>query len=65
MKEKKYKHSFARRLTRWVMVVLFVMMSALGYLTYETIRSMIVYFSANTFHTTMQASAQLISNSST
>ena len=59
---KKYNSSFAHRLSRWVMLVLFVMMSALGYLTYETIRSMIVYFSANTFHTTMQASAQLISN---
>ena len=59
---KKYNVSFARRLTRWVMLVLFVMMSALSYLIYETIKSMVVYFSANTFHTSMQASAQLISN---
>ena len=59
---KKYNNSFARRLTRWVMLVLFVLMSAVGYLTYETTRSMVVFFSASTFHTTMQASAQLISN---
>lgn len=29
MNRKKYNRSFARRLTQWVMVVLFIMMSAL------------------------------------
>ena len=60
---KKYNHTFAQRLTRWVLLVLFVMMSGLGYLLYETTKSMVVFFSANTFHASMQSSAYLISSS--
>ena len=60
-KERKYNRSFARRLTRWVMLVLFVMMSGLGYLIYELSKSIVVEVSANTFHSNMQSSALAIS----
>jgi hypothetical protein len=35
MKSKKYNRSFARRLSWWVMLVLFIMMSGLGFLIYH------------------------------
>ena len=60
MKKKKYKHSFARRLTRWVMVVLFVMMSALGYLIYHLSEEFIVESSASLFHSNMKSSGKII-----
>lgn len=61
MKEKKYKHSFARRLTRWVMLVLFIMMSALGYLIYKTAKGFMVEVSAYTFHNSIKSSGNAIS----
>ena len=60
MKHKKYKHSFARRLTRWVMAVLFVMMSALGYLVYHMAEEFIVESSASMFHSNMKSSGKII-----
>ena len=61
-KDKKYKRSYARRLTRGVMLVLFVMMSGMGYLIYHLSKDIVVDFMANVFHTNMQASARYISN---
>lgn len=61
-KAKRYNHSFASRLTRWVMLVLLIMMSALGYFIYEMSKSIVVEFSVNTFHTNMQASSKFFSN---
>ena len=60
MKSKKYNHSFARRLTRWVMLVLFIMMSGLGYLVYMLAKSLMVEGSANAFYSTIQASEKSI-----
>ncbi len=62
MKEKKYKHSFARRLTRWVLLVLLVMMSALGYLIYYSIKDIVVEFSGNTVHNSMEMTGEIISS---
>ena len=60
--KQKYNRSFARRLTRWVMLLLFVMMSGLGYIIYGMSKSIVVYYSVNTFHTNMQASARFFSS---
>ncbi len=62
MKDKKYKHSFARRLTRRVMLVLLVMMGALAYLIYHVSSSVVVGVNGDNFHSSMQASAMTISN---
>jgi len=62
MKDKKYKHSFARRLTRTVMLVLFVMMGALAYLIYHLSSSIVVSVDGENLHNSMQASAMTISN---
>ena len=56
MNEKKYKHSFARRLTRWIMLVLFIMMGTLAYCVYEVAKSFVVHNSAQSFHSSMQSS---------
>lgn len=61
MKEKKYNHSFARRLTRWVVLVLFVMMSGLGYYIYLISNSLLVEVNGNNFHSSMQSSGKTIS----
>ena len=60
MNRKKYNRSFARRLTRWVMLVLFIMMSALGYLIYKLAKSIVVEMSADAYHADMLASASTI-----
>jgi len=62
MKDKKYKHSFARRLTRRVMLVLLVMMGALAYFIYHVSSSVVVSVNGSNFHSSMQASAMTISN---
>ena len=61
MKKQKYNRSFARRLTRWVMLVLFVMMSALGFVIYDMADSFLVEFSGSTVRSNMQSSAANIS----
>lgn len=55
MKDKKYNRSFARKLTRWVMLVLFIMIGGLAYLIYDLTKSIVVEVSANTFHSTMNS----------
>ena len=62
MKDKKYKHSFARRLTRRVMLVLLVMMGALAYFIYHVSSSVVVSVNGSNFHSSMQASAMTIIN---
>jgi len=62
MKDKKYKHSFARRLTRRVMLVLLVMMGALAYFIYQVSSSIVVSVNGSNFHSSMQASGMTISN---
>lgn len=60
MKNKKYNRSFARKLTRWVMLVLFIMMGGLAYLIYQLTKSIVVEVSANTFHSSIQSSGKSI-----
>ena len=62
MKDKKYNHSFARRLTRWVMLVLLIMMGGLAYLIYDLTRSIVVDVSASTFHNSMISFGKSISD---
>ncbi|MBQ6432973.1 MAG: SpoIIE family protein phosphatase [Bacteroidaceae bacterium] len=64
-KARKYNMSFARRLTRWVMLVLFIMMSALGYLIYQMTKSVVVEVSGGTFHSNMNVSAMTINKEMT
>ena len=60
-KEKsKYTRSFARRLTRWVMLVLLVSMGGLSYVAFNLVKSVIVYVAGGVFHSSMQASGASI-----
>ena len=59
---KKYNHSFARRMTLWVMLVLFVMMCALAYFIYELSKNIVVDENASTFHSSMKTSGSNISD---
>lgn len=59
---KKYNHSFARRMTLWVMLVLFVMMCALAYFIYELAKGIVVDENASTFHSSMKTSGSNISD---
>ena len=56
MKKNIYKHSFARGLTRWLMLVLFVMMAGLAYLIYEVVKMSMVEIVALNFHDIMELS---------
>ena len=60
MKKNIYKHSFARRLTRWLMLVLFVMMAGLAYLIYEVVKMSMVEIVALNFHDIMELSEKNI-----
>ena len=60
MKNNIYKHSFARRLTRWLMLVLFVMMAGLAYLIYEVVKMSMVEVVAVNFHDNMELSEKNI-----
>ena len=62
MKKNIYKHSFARRLTRWLMLVLFVMMAGLAYLIYEVVKMSMVEIVALNFHDNMEMSEKSICN---
>ena len=61
MKEKKYNHSFATRLSRWVIFVLLIMMGGLSYLLYG-FKDFVVDASANSFHVGMRSSDRAINN---
>ena len=60
MKKNINKHSFARRLTRWLMLVLFVMMAGLAYLIYEVVKMSMVEIVALNFHDIMELSEKNI-----
>ena len=62
MKKNIYKHSFSRRLTRWLMLVLFVMMAGLAYLIYEVVKMSMVEIVALNFHDNMEMSEKSICN---
>ena len=62
MKKNIYKHSFARRLTRWLMLVLFVMMAGLAYLIYVVVKMSMVEIVALNFHDNMEMSEKSICN---
>ena len=62
MKKKKYNHSFARKLTRWVMLVLFIMMSGLAYLFYVLVKELMVENNADAVHVSLQAYGNSISD---
>lgn len=53
-KNKKYKHSFARKLTLWVMLVLLIMMGTLAYFIYYLVKEIVVDYTATTVHISMQ-----------
>ena len=58
--EKKYNRSFAARLSRWVMLVVLVMMAGLAYLLFDTVKTSIVEISGNNFHSSMRSSDRAI-----
>ena len=60
--KKKYNHSFARKLTRWVMIVLFIMMGGLAFLIYQLTSSTLVAINADSFHSVLQSYGKSIEN---
>lgn len=62
MKAKKYNHSFARRLTRWIMMVLLVMMGALGYVIYGGTKALIVGICGEMAHGDIESAVKTISD---
>ena len=62
MKKDKYKYSFARRLTRWVVLVLFIMMTGLAYISYLMTKSLMVETSADAFYNSIQSSGKSITD---
>ena len=62
MEKKKKNHSFATRLSRWVMLVLLVMMGIISYVFYDVCVGEIVSIMGNNFHGSMQSSDICISD---
>ncbi|MBO4891341.1 MAG: SpoIIE family protein phosphatase [Prevotella sp.] len=62
MEEKKYNRSFAGRLSRWVMLVLLIMMCGLSYLIYTSQKASVVELSASSFHTNMKSTVRFIND---
>ncbi|MBO4820181.1 MAG: SpoIIE family protein phosphatase [Prevotella sp.] len=62
MKKKKYNRSFARKLTRWVMLVLFIMMSSLAYIVFHITKQIVVEVCGETFHSNLRSSGLGISD---
>ena len=60
--EKKYNRSFAVRMSRWVILVLLIMMSGLSFLLYHFNKDLMVEMSASGFHTSMMSSDRAINN---
>lgn len=60
MKKGRNNHSFATRLSRWVMLVLFVMMCALGFLLYYVTEALLEEVGGDTVHGSMQSSERRI-----
>jgi sigma-B regulation protein RsbU (phosphoserine phosphatase) len=62
MEEKRYNRSFASRLSRWVMLVLLIMMCGLSYLIYTSQKAAVVELSASGFHSNMKSTVRFISD---
>ena len=62
MKEREYNRSFATRLSRWVILVLLIMMGGMSVLLYELIESALVETSANSLRGGMRSSDRAINN---
>ena len=62
MKKNIYKHSFARRLTQWLMLVLLIMMAGLAYLIFQAVKRSMVEIVALNFHDNMEMSEKSICN---
>ena len=62
MEKKKKNHSFATRLSRWVMLVMLVMMGLISYVFYDVCVGEIVSIMGNNFHGSMQSSDICISD---
>ena len=62
MKKNIYKHSFARRLTQWLMLVLLIMMAGLAYLIFQAVKRSMVEIVALNFHNNMEMSEKSICN---
>ena len=61
MEKKKYNRSFATRLSRWIMLVLLIMMGGLSWLVYDFQKGMMVELSGNSIHGSMRTSDIYIS----
>ena len=62
MEEKKYNRSFAGRLSRWVMLVLLIMMCGLSYLIYSSQKAAVIEIIADGFHNNMRSTGRYISD---
>lgn len=60
--EKKYNRSFAARMSRWVILVLLVIMSALSFVLYHLIKDTLVEVSGASVHSSMRSSDRAISH---
>ena len=62
MKEKAYNRSFATRLSRWVILVLLIMIGGLSLLLYYFNKSALIEVSANNFHVGLRSTDRAINN---
>ena len=62
MKEKAYNRSFATRLSRWVILVLLIMIGGLSLLLYDFNKSALIEVSANNFHVGLRSTDRAINN---
>ena len=60
MKKGRNNHSFATRLSRWVLLVLFIMMCALAFFMYSITKVLVVEIGANTVKGSMHATEEQI-----
>ena len=58
----KYNRSFARRLTRWLVLVLFIMMGGLAFIVYFLSKGIVVERSGSNLHNSIQMSCGTISD---
>jgi len=62
MEKNKYRHSFAHRLTKWVMLVVLVMMSGLAWLIYNVTGSLSVESNCEAFYSSILTSEKSITS---
>ena len=61
-KNEKYNRSFAARMSRWVILVLLIMMGSLSYLLYFYIRDVLTEVIASNYHSGLRASDSRIAD---